>query len=136
MLPTPFITVEEADASLVDPDNWDGGTLSEKEQALSYGRIFIEANYNCWYTEEDAPDVLKLANALLADAHMGKDIFVTEENKGVKRKMVKAGPVITDTMYDNYASKTSDPHPKVTALLATIGVTKVSKSMNANLIRG
>jgi hypothetical protein len=108
-LVTPYCTVSEADVYLSDSDSWIDLESSVKQNALFWGRVYLDSNYRCIsFDESNAPDEIKFANALLAkDYTEGNLIKAGGKLSGsVKLKRVKAGKVEVETEYVG-ANKTS-----------------------------
>ena len=109
-LVTPYCKTFEADSYLSSNDAWLDLDDDVKENALFWGRVYLDSNYRCVkFLQDDAPDEIKFANALLAyDYTQGKLIKKSGTvNGNVTLKRVKAGKVEVETRY-NGAHKTSE----------------------------
>ena len=73
-LQDPYISVTEAEDYLEDSTAWNNATDNEKEQALFWGRVYIDTNFKCIALIADPAnpsDNIKYANALLAEDWLG-----------------------------------------------------------------
>lgn len=116
--------------SINKSDEWSDASSSEKQMAITYGRLFIDQTYTCSDTEDwdvtdytTIPDEVQRANAILAEYHiLGTLLPLTEQVSGpITQKKVKAGSVESETTYMGaYASKgkTIDQKPEITMLLS------------------
>lgn len=105
-LATPYCTVLEADVFLSTSSIWNSATTAEKEQALFWGRVWLDANFTCpdLALDPDNPsETVKYANALLAEDYLDGTLTDNENTSsgvtGVKRLMQKAGSVEQETEY-------------------------------------
>ncbi|WP_373081184.1 DnaT-like ssDNA-binding protein [Zhongshania sp.] len=121
-LPSPYLTVAEADDLLDGDVNWSSTGDDEKALALSCGRIYLDNNFILDVDEDNVPDVVKIANAVLAGKEAsGNSLFKVQNDENLKRKRVKAGSVTTEKEYFDYTTKSVDSFPQVTALMVSGG---------------
>jgi len=124
----PYCTVAFA-TSINKSDEWSDASVSDKEMALVYGRLFIDQNYSCesdlWDTDDylTIPDEVQRANAILAEQHVQGVLLPTEDPKSgpIVQKKVKAGSVESETTYQGIYSKAGkkiDQKPEVTMILS------------------
>jgi len=123
-----YCDVSYADSLLVLVTPWISTTVTNKENALQWGRVYIENTYDVpvTITDSEINDALKNANAILGNEHVQEDLFFTARNaapeKGLTEKTVQATPVKSTKKYDaNISSEWIDPFPQVTAILASGG---------------
>lgn len=109
----PYCTVAEADVYLaLDLDNWIALSTAEKEDALFWGRVYIDGMWTCTdengdaYDDTTAPDALKRANAIAANAHSQGKIYSSETE--VSEVRVKAGSVESAKKFAVPTSSTVD----------------------------
>ena len=94
-----YCTVAEADAdlaSLVYVD-WTVFTEAEKEEFLSWGRVYIDSKYTCLYDETDATDDIKNANALAGFLQSQGNLF--SKTTEINSVSVTAGTVSSTKNY-------------------------------------
>jgi hypothetical protein len=119
MLPT-FLTVEEADAILCANAPWSTAAEDNKQNALEMARIYTETNYTLRFnTANEAPEKVKIGNAIIANENLISDIFSRQDGLGtLTEKTVKASSVTTTKKYNNQASSNwRDPFQKATAIM-------------------
>ena len=103
-LQEPYISSTEADEYLEDSAAWNNATDSEKDQALFWGRIYIDTNFTCSALIADPANPsenVKYANALLAEDWLEGTLFQGEDTrKGTMvHKRVRAGSVESQKSY-------------------------------------
>ncbi len=113
-----------------ESDDWSDASTSEKQMAITYGRIFIDKNYTCsdtseWDTSDytTIPDEVQRANAILAEMHILGTLLTTDPGVSgpITSKKVKAGSVESETTYLGAYSSTPkriDQKPEITMLLS------------------
>lgn len=123
----PYATVAEANVILGTTEPWIGSTTEQKEQALSYGKMYIDLYFSCTLTNP-VQDNVKEANALLANYHLTTPLFdsstvsTEQSRKGLIKERVKADTVESEKQYDaGVALSKVDKYPDVTALLTYDG---------------
>jgi len=126
-LPTAYVTVAEADLINFSTE-WIALTEANKEIALSWGRIYIDANYDCTIDEDDPDDSAKHANAVFGDYYARGILYEAPdsrtEEKTTTREKVKAGSVEVEEEYavtGGGAVMKDDPFINVSQLLNQIG---------------
>ena len=132
-LVTPYVTLAEADVYLVDRTSWEDADDDVKNNALFWGRIYIDSIYNCpdLIDDPDNPtDQIKFANALLAEDWIQGNLLNTSgtTEPTVKMKRVKAGSVESETEY--LGGTVNNPQQDVDALLSSecskrVGIAKM-----------
>ena len=98
----PYCTVSDANTLLTGSTVWNGASTTQKEQALFWGRVYLDSNYNCTSFEEtDIPDEIEYANALLAEDWIEGTLnrSSTAVSGRVIKKRIKAGSVESETEY-------------------------------------
>jgi len=118
---------------------WTNATISEKEMAITYGRLFIDKNYSCsdtdeWDTDDytTIPDEVQRANAILAEQSVQGILLTTDPGFSgpITSTKVKAGSVESEKTYlgaYSTATKKTDQKPEITMLLSpycTLGKSK------------
>lgn len=111
-------------------DAWLRASSTEKNFAITMGRIYIDEVYTCldsddWDTTDytTIPDEVQLANSMLAEEYISGTLIDTDVKTSgpVTKKKVKAGPVESETTYKGYYSRSGssvDEHPYITMLLS------------------
>lgn len=133
-----YLTVQEANAILGEDLPWENAETSDKQDALEMSRIYIEANYKINFdVDGDAPEKVKIASAIIANAHLTRDIFERQTNLGsLEVSTVKAEGVEVTKKYTNKISKTwVDPFPKATAILKPHCFLKVGSGISYRSIK-
>ena len=123
-LPTSYADVAYADSVLLPDEPWASASTPDKEEALQWGRIYIDTQYACDFDEDDPNDSVKTANSELGNKHLTTALFDSDvaaaENvrRGLTGEKVKAGSVESSKRFDAYASFSKvDRFPDVTAIL-------------------
>jgi hypothetical protein len=135
-LPTPYITLANAEIVNAGVTEWDAASETEKNNSLSYGRAFIDQKYSCnTFDEDDAPAEIQMANALFAVEYL-KGVLFDEPSTNVVEESVKAGSVSAKTKYAR-ATGTSviDPFPTITAILYGTCYLNSANTRSVSLIR-
>ena len=126
-LAAPYCTSAYADTILgLGNGDWLGLSSSQKDEALQWGRVYLDATYSClpWDEEEEPviPDAVQTANAYAAGYYLDGLYFLTEDGslRGRTRVEVAAGSVMSRTDYDAYLATYgwNDPTPLISAILA------------------
>jgi hypothetical protein len=118
----PYCTIEEANEFLINSVIWGAATDSEKEQALFWGRVWIDNNFICPDLEATPPVVstnIQYANALLGEDYLEgylSDVSEDVIGSNIKSTSKKAGSVEDSIEYfESYGGK--DQQADVKALL-------------------
>lgn len=100
---TPYCSEAEADVFLAASIIWGAATPSEKQQALFWGRVWLDSNLTCPNLDPAVPsETIKYANALLAEDYLDGTLIDQPgvvSATGIKRKKQKAGSVEQETEY-------------------------------------
>lgn len=135
-----YATVAEADAFLAGDSTWGNLSTNEKDDALLWGRYYIDDNFECFLSSLDSiPDELKYSNSLLATDFVTNGTLYKETavSSGLKKKKVKAGDVETETEYFESEDSSVIAPPsirKVRSVLAPI-CERTSGTGTVNLVR-
>lgn len=139
-LPTAYADVTYANAFIGQDNTWLLQSISQKETALSYGRVYLDKHYACSTFEvDDAPDDVKNANSYLALQYVTGLLYDSSDSQvqGVplERELVKAGTVEVETEYAVSASTAvyTDKFPLATDLLSQT-CTLVSRSVGISTL--
>jgi hypothetical protein len=128
-----YATPAEADIELADDSVWIAYSNEEKEEALSWARVYIDDTYMfASVVDEDSntyPEVIT-ANSILAAEHKLKSLFHRQSPTGpLEESEVRAGSVLSRKRYRSKGMPTwVDPFPEITALLTSIGFIIVRSS--------
>jgi hypothetical protein len=101
----PYVTILESDEFLENSVIWGAATDPEKEQALFWGRVWIDTNFLCPDLLENPPvisDNVKYANSLLGEDYLdGYLVDISDEIRGkdIKSTSKKAGSVEDSVEY-------------------------------------
>lgn len=130
---TPYVSVLEADVYLDDDPIWLNASITEKDKALYYGRVYFDKYYSCVDHDADAPtDSVKYANALLGNLYFKNTLFAKDPAQRIGLKRVKAGSVESETEY--LGGLTIITTNEVDAVLAS-ECTKLAGSLNIDVVR-
>lgn len=136
---TPYVTVAEADVILARSAKWSVASSAQKLNSLSWARVYIDSVYDVSaIDEDDAPELLKQANSILADENLNQSLFARQSiDSMLTSKTVSAGGVSTSKSYDSgKTAKWVDPVPYVTALLYSVCPIIKASGVAVYLMRG
>lgn len=115
-----YATVQEANIYLSLRQDWLDLDTKVKEDALLWGRYYIDANFKCDIDADAIPDEAKFANSLLAyDYFIQGDLFFDNQSN-VLIKLVKAGSVETETEYQSGKTERPNSLSKVISILSVL----------------
>lgn len=115
-----YATEAEADIYLAIHEDWLDLDSEVKEDALLWGRYYIDANFDCVVDYSAISDEVKYANSLLAyDYFIQGDLFF-DNKKNVKSKKVDADGVLVETDYGYAKADQPNSLSKVVAILKTV----------------
>ena len=118
-LVTPYCTLDEAKVFLKGSETWENAETSAKNNALFWGRVYIDSNYSCVTIDPSAiPEEIKFANALLAEDYLEGTLIDdgSSISGNITMKRVKAGSVESETEYGS-GTKSGNPQDDVDRLL-------------------
>lgn len=115
-----YATVAEADAFLDNNETWLDLDSEVKEDALLWGRYFIDVNFDCTVDMTAIDEEVKYANTLLANDYTVQGDLFFDNQKVVKRKEVVAGKVETVKEYFSHSKDGPNSYSKVVAILKTV----------------
>lgn len=123
-LPTPYITLVDADAYLGSREPWTSSSDELKNDALSYGRLYIDQNYHCPNVDfsGEIPSEIQIANAELANLYLtdSLNLYPSQEAKNLVETKVKAGSVESLKKYNSGATSSIDTNPQISALITNV----------------
>lgn len=115
-----YATDVEADSYLSLKEDWLDLDSEIKDDALLWGRYFIDTNFDCTIDMDDIDDEVKYANSLLAyDYFIQGDLFFDNE-RVVKQSKVVAGKVEVEKTYSSIAKTGPNSMSKVIAILKNV----------------
>lgn len=115
-----YVTVLESDVFLEIHEDWLDLDDEVKEDALLWGRYFIDTNFNCVVDMDAIDEEVKYANSLLGyDYFIQGDLFF-DNQQAVKQKKTVAGKVETEKTYQSPSVDGPNSYSKVIAILAPI----------------
>lgn len=113
-----YCTVNEADTFLPLKEDWLDADSEVKEDALLWGRYYIDANFDCVIDADAIDDRVKFANSLLAYDYFKKGDLFFDNESAIKKKRVKGGPVETEREYvSGLVNHSPDSLSKVKSIL-------------------
>lgn len=116
-----YVTVLEADVYLKNKDEWIDAEKTEKEDALLWGRYYIDANFNCGTIDMDAlSDEIKFANSLLGYDYLTQGDLFFDNSPRIKLKRVKAGSVETEKEFFSSVKEKPNSLSKIIAILKPV----------------
>jgi len=115
-----YATDVEADDYLSLHEDWLDLDSEVKDDALLWGRYFIDSNFNCTIDMDDIDDEVKYANSLLAyDYFVQGDLFFDNQDS-IKIKKVVAGKVEVEKTYVSGTKDRPNSMSKVMAILKNV----------------
>lgn len=115
-----YATLIEANAFLATNSIWQEADEDDANDALLWGRYFIDLNFDCVIDYSNIDEEVKFANSILAyDYLVQGDLFFDNESK-IKIKRVKAGTVESETEYTTGKSSRPSSLSKVIAILKPV----------------
>ncbi len=140
-LPTAYITVADADAINTSAE-WTALIEAEKETALSWGRVYLDANYSCAIDSSDPSDNVQYANALFGNYYAQGVLYESQGSRGDEKtttmEKVKAGSVEVQEQFatgTNGDTVKGDPFQDVSNLLMIDGCSYVGGSSASGTIQ-
>lgn len=120
-LPTPYVTLTEADDLITTYSPWSSASEDQKNGALGWARVYFDAVYICYTIDlestevADIPSDIKLANSLLANYQLTESLF--SRNSDTKNLIEKEIKVTGLSTRKRFVNKFVDPFPEITALI-------------------
>lgn len=135
-LKEPYCDIACADSYLADSTTWNNATDSEKNNALFWGRTWMDTNYKCPNLDELNPtDEIKYANALAAEDYLQGTLLSSAgspNTQTIKKKKSSAQPgTFVDVEYAG--GQTTNPQQDIDSLLSE-QCTKSRKSSNFKVV--
>ena len=122
-----YATTDESDVHLKLKDDWICLSIPTKEDALLWGRYFIDANFSCSIDMDAIPEEVSYANSLLAyDYYKQGDLFF-DNSKSTKRTKVVAGKVESEKEYFYGSKEKPNSLGKVKAILKNVCTSNVGR---------
>lgn len=128
-----YATIAEASVYLSEVNSWLSASNQSKQNALMWGRYYIDQNYTSTFDQSAPPTEVKFANALLASDFLTDGDLFYSNDVPVKSKTVKAGSVEVSKTYQAYSKKPTSIG-RVDAILSSVA-TRIGGSGTAFLIR-
>lgn len=135
-LVTSYVTLANAETINAGNTAWDAASDSEKNDALSYGRQYIDRYYVLTiFDEDDAPNEIQMGNCLFAIEYLEGDLFTAPE-ANVGEETLKAGPVTVQTKFTrSEGTSIIDPFPSISSVMYEYAKWKASGVSTVNLVR-
>ena len=115
-----YATVSEAKVYLALEDAWLDLDTKVKEDALLWGRYYIDANFDCIIDADNIPDEVKFANSLLGFDYFNQGDLFFDNRDGVILNRVKAGSVESEKEYERGIRVKPNSISKVTSVLLSV----------------
>ena len=115
-----YATVAEADVFLANDNTWLDLDNEVKEDALLWGRYFIDVEFDCTVDMDAIDEEVKYANSLLANDYTVQGDLFFDNQKTVKSKKVVAGKVESEKEYFTRSKDGPNSYSKVVAILKTV----------------
>lgn len=135
-LVTPYVTLANADTINDGNTAWDAASDDEKDDALSYGRQYIDRYYVLSvFDEDDAPEEIQMGNCLFAIEYLEDDLFTAPE-ANVGEETLKAGTVTVTTKFTrSEGTSVIDPFVSISSVMYEFAKWKSSGISTVNLVR-
>ena len=120
-LKEPYCDRACADTFLADSTDWNNATDSEKDNALFWGRTYLDSYYKCPNLDENNPSSeIQYANALLAEDYIQGTLLSStgSSNTSTVRKKKTSAQTGTSTETEYSAGVVTNPQQDVDSLLA------------------
>lgn len=122
-----YATVIQADTFLEIHEDWLDLDEPIKEDALLWGRYFIDANFSCNIDMDLIDESVSYANSLLAyDYFIQGDLFF-DNGKATKRTKVVAGKVESEKEYFHSTKEKPNSLGKVKAMLKDVCTSNIGR---------
>ena len=115
-----YATLVEANAYLSTKSDWQDGDEELTTDALLWGRYYIDLNFDCVVDYSNISDEVKFANSVLAYDYFSQGDLFFVNSSSIKRKMVKAGSVESETEYASGKTFRPNSLSKVIAILKPV----------------
>ena len=120
-LKSPYCDIACADTFLADSTVWNDATDSEKNNALFWGRTWIDSNYRCSNLDENNPSSeIQYANALAAEDYLEGTLLSStgSSNTQTVKKTKTSAQTGTSTEKEFSGGTTTNPQQDIDALLS------------------
>ncbi len=115
-----YATTVESDGYLPLKDDWLDADDDVKEDALLWGRYYIDANFDCVVDSDDISEEVKFANSLLGYDYFSQGDLFFDNRDGVILKRVKAGSVESEKEYERGIRIKPTSISKVVSILSSV----------------
>ena len=115
-----YVTITESKTYLSLNDDWLSAEAKVKDDALLWGRYYIDANFNCVIDADNIPEEVKFANALLGYDYFNQGDLFFDNQSNIILKKVKAGSVETETEYGSSKKERPNSLSKVVSILSKL----------------
>jgi hypothetical protein len=135
----PYVTVAVADTINIS-QQWVDATGAEKETALQWGRVYLDANYRCNLTIDplDVPEAIQYANAVFGEYSILGILYPTAGERGTEKttieESVSAGSVSVSEKFETDGGGRiieNDPFNNISQMLENIGCRYIGGSGGA-----
>ena len=115
-----YTTTAESDAYLPLKEDWIDADDDVKNDALLWGRYYIDANYDCVVDSDAIEEEVKFANSLLGYDYLTQGDLFFDNHSNVILERVKAGSVESEKEYANWSKTKPNSASKVMSILSSI----------------
>lgn len=115
-----YATSIESKVYLANRGDWLTLDNKSKDDALLWGRYYIDAHFDCVVDADAIPDEVKFANSLLAYDYFTQGDLFFDNQSNVIMKRVKAGSVETETEYQSGVHTRPNSLSKVVSILSSL----------------
>ena len=115
-----YATILQSDSYLPLKDDWLDADDEVKEDALLWGRYYIDANFDCVIDYDDIDEEVIFANSLLGYDYFNQGDLFFDNQDNLILKRVKAGSVETEKEYASGTRKRPNSLSKVISILSSI----------------
>lgn len=114
-----YATIAQASVYLFNDVVWNATNANDQNDALIYGRYYIDAHFDCISSLDTIPDELIYANSLLASDYLNNP-SAFESQVLLVAKSVTAGPVKVYKKFNGTSKVKPASSIKVNVLLNTV----------------
>jgi len=115
-----YATISQSDSYLPLKDDWLDADDEVKEDALLWGRYYIDANFDCVIDYDNIDEEVVFANSLLGYDYLSQGDLFFDNQDNLILKRVKAGSVETEKEYASGTRKRPNSLSKVISILSSI----------------
>ena len=115
-----YATTAESDFYLPIREDWVDADDEIKDDALLWGRYYIDANFDCVVDADSIEEEIKFANSLLAYDYFSQGDLFFNNRDGIILSRVKAGSVESEKEYEKGITTKPNSLLKVVSVLSAV----------------